>query len=86
MTSGLARSVQTRLVRHAQALGVDPNLVLARYATERRHALPALAFAARRAPFLAKELRTALIAAAVTGRIDVREVAPVDAGRIDAPG
>jgi predicted nucleotidyltransferase component of viral defense system len=35
VTSGLARSVQTRLVRHAHALGVDPNLVLARYATER---------------------------------------------------
>jgi hypothetical protein len=32
---GLAQSVQTRLVRHARALGVDPNLVLARYATER---------------------------------------------------
>ena len=35
MSSGLARSVQTRLVRHAKALGVDPNLVFARYATER---------------------------------------------------
>lgn len=35
MTSGLAQSVLTRLVRHAQSLGVDPNLVLARYATER---------------------------------------------------
>lgn len=35
MTKGLERSVQTRLVRHAQALGVDPNLVFARYATER---------------------------------------------------
>ncbi len=32
---GLAQSVQTRLVGHAKALGVDPNLVLARYATER---------------------------------------------------
>ncbi len=32
---GLAQSVQTRLVRHAKALGLDPNLVLARYATER---------------------------------------------------
>lgn len=27
--------MQTRLVRHAKALGVDPNLILARYATER---------------------------------------------------
>jgi hypothetical protein len=27
--------VQVRLVRHAKTLGVDPNLVLARYATER---------------------------------------------------
>jgi predicted nucleotidyltransferase component of viral defense system len=35
VSTGLARSVQTRLVRHAKALGVDPNLVLARYATER---------------------------------------------------
>lgn len=35
MTKGLAQSVQTRLVRHAHALGVDPNLVLARYAAER---------------------------------------------------
>jgi predicted nucleotidyltransferase component of viral defense system len=35
MTSGLAQSVQTRLVRHAKSLDVDPNLVLARYATER---------------------------------------------------
>lgn len=33
--SGLARSVQTRLVRHAQTIGVDPNLVLTRYAVER---------------------------------------------------
>ncbi|MBK7972567.1 MAG: nucleotidyl transferase AbiEii/AbiGii toxin family protein [Deltaproteobacteria bacterium] len=35
MSTGLARSVQTRLVRHAQVLGVDPNLVLTRYAIER---------------------------------------------------
>jgi predicted nucleotidyltransferase component of viral defense system len=35
MSSGLPRSVQTRLVRHAHALELDPNLVLARYATER---------------------------------------------------
>jgi predicted nucleotidyltransferase component of viral defense system len=35
VTSGLARSIQTHLVRHAHALGVDPNLVLARYAAER---------------------------------------------------
>ena len=35
MSTGLAQSVQTRLVRHAKALGADPNLVLARYATER---------------------------------------------------
>jgi len=35
MSTGLARSVQTRLVSHAKALGVDPNLVLARYAAER---------------------------------------------------
>lgn len=35
MTSGLAQSVQTRLVRRAKAIEVDPNLVLARYATER---------------------------------------------------
>ena len=35
MTTGLSQSVQVRLVRHAHALGVDPNLVLARFATER---------------------------------------------------
>jgi len=35
MTAGLAQSVQDRLLRHAHTLGVDPNLVLARYATER---------------------------------------------------
>lgn len=35
MTSGLAHSVHVRLVRHAKSLGVDPNHVLARYATER---------------------------------------------------
>jgi hypothetical protein len=31
----LARSVQVRLTRHAKAIGVDPNLVLMRYAVER---------------------------------------------------
>jgi hypothetical protein len=35
VSTGLAQSVQTRLVRHAKAIGVDPNLVLARYAAER---------------------------------------------------
>jgi predicted nucleotidyltransferase component of viral defense system len=35
MSPGLVQSVQTRLVGHAKKLGVDPNLVLARYATER---------------------------------------------------
>lgn len=35
MNSGLIRSIHVRLVRHAKTLGVDPNLVLARYATER---------------------------------------------------
>jgi len=33
--SGLARSVHVRLVRHAKEIGVDPNLVLTRFATER---------------------------------------------------
>ena len=32
---GLARSVQVRLARHAKQIGVDPNLVLTRYAVER---------------------------------------------------
>ena len=32
---GLARSVQVRLVRHAKAVGADPNLVLTRFAMER---------------------------------------------------
>lgn len=35
MNGGLAQSVQVRLVRHAKAIEVDPNLVLTRYATER---------------------------------------------------
>lgn len=35
MSTGLARSVQTRLVNHAKRLDVDPNLVLTRYAIER---------------------------------------------------
>ncbi len=34
-TSGFARSAQTRLVRRAHALGIDSNVVLARYAAER---------------------------------------------------
>jgi hypothetical protein len=33
--SGLAQSVQARLVRHAKQISVDPNLVLNRYGTER---------------------------------------------------
>jgi predicted nucleotidyltransferase component of viral defense system len=32
---GIARSVQVRLARHAKTIGVDPNLVLTRYAVER---------------------------------------------------
>ncbi len=32
---GIARSVQVRLARHAKEIGVDPNLVLTRYAVER---------------------------------------------------
>lgn len=32
---GRARSVQVRLAQHAKAIGVDPNLVLTRYAVER---------------------------------------------------
>ena len=35
MSGGLAQSVQTRLIRHAKTIEVDPNLVLARYAAER---------------------------------------------------
>jgi hypothetical protein len=35
MSAGLAQSVQARLVRHAKQLHLDPNVVLARYATER---------------------------------------------------
>lgn len=35
MSGGLAQSVQARLVRHAKQLDLDPNVVLARYATER---------------------------------------------------
>ena len=34
-THGLARSVHTRLVRHAKSLGVDVGLILNRFATER---------------------------------------------------
>mgnify|MGYP003381858168 CR=1 FL=1 len=35
MTTGLAQSVHVRLIRHANTLQVDSNLVLTRYATER---------------------------------------------------
>lgn len=35
MNPGLVQSVQSRLLRHARAIGVDPNLVLVRYASER---------------------------------------------------
>ena len=34
-STALQRSVQSRLVQHAKHLGVDPNLILARYANER---------------------------------------------------
>ena len=34
-SDGLPRSVQTRLIQHAKYLGVDPNLILTRYAVER---------------------------------------------------
>jgi predicted nucleotidyltransferase component of viral defense system len=35
LRSGLAQSVQVRLARHAKDIGVDPNLILTRYAVER---------------------------------------------------
>jgi hypothetical protein len=35
LSSGLAQSVQTRLVRQAKSLDIDANFVLARYAAER---------------------------------------------------
>ena len=34
-THGLAQSVQTRLIQHARSLGVESELVLTRFATER---------------------------------------------------
>lgn len=34
-SESLAQSVQTRLVRHARDTNVDPNLVMARFASER---------------------------------------------------
>ena len=34
-THGLSQSVHTRLVQRAQSLGVDANLLLTRFATER---------------------------------------------------
>lgn len=34
-SAALARSIQVRLVRHAKDLGVDPNLILTRFAMER---------------------------------------------------
>ena len=34
-TKGLARSVHTRLIRHAHDHALDPNLVLQRYGVER---------------------------------------------------
>ena len=56
MTKGLAQSVQVRLVRHAKELGIDPNVVLARYACER----------------LAQECRGRLPAYMVPAHISVR--------------
>ena len=35
MSAGLVQSVQARLVGHAKMIGVDPNLVLVRFASER---------------------------------------------------
>ncbi|HKW08803.1 MAG TPA: nucleotidyl transferase AbiEii/AbiGii toxin family protein [Gemmatimonadaceae bacterium] len=35
MSEGLSRSILARLAKHARAIGVDPNLVLTRYAVER---------------------------------------------------
>lgn len=35
MTAGLEHSVHARLVRHAKELGINPNTVLVRYASER---------------------------------------------------
>lgn len=35
MTTGRSHSVQVRLVQHAKKLGIDPNVVLVRYASER---------------------------------------------------
>jgi hypothetical protein len=35
LSAGLVQSVQTRLVRNTKEIGVDPNLVLTRYAIER---------------------------------------------------
>lgn len=34
-TSGLAQSVHSRLIQQAKSVGLDPNLVLTRYVTER---------------------------------------------------
>jgi len=36
LRDGLPRSVQVRLARHARSIGVDPNLVLTRYAVIRQ--------------------------------------------------
>ena len=41
---GLVQSVQTRLVGHAKAIGVDPNLVLTRFAEDRIVATTTLQF------------------------------------------
>lgn len=35
LRDGLVRSVQVRFARHARQIGVDPNVVLTRYAVER---------------------------------------------------
>lgn len=35
MKTALAHSVQVRLVQHSKKLGIDPNVVLVRYASER---------------------------------------------------
>ena len=35
MTNGLAHSIHVRLVNHAKKLGIDPQVVFARYGCER---------------------------------------------------
>jgi hypothetical protein len=69
---GLARSVHVRLVRHAHAIGVDPNLVLTRYGVERF--MYRLSRSSHAEPFV---LKGALLLLFLASIVDITVVGPI---------